>query len=213
MGVEIHEFARAMLTDLERRASEVFLTSELSNWYLGIVVCDTVWSGTWSRVFRWGLLPMFSLMFWWPAALNANCGCTPAHMITTCTYVCVCVWTRIHTHVTVSSVRRISKIVKSILNSCELMWCYACSWDVIADLTLNSMAQIHTSVTLLVTWSHVELTHQHASHISGVAHISWDVTYVSSALQVLLPVVLRNGRNAYWKIAPTHGKGLGRSWK
>ena len=29
------------------------------------------------------------------------------------------------------------------------MWCYACSWDVRDDLTLNSVAQIHTSVTLL----------------------------------------------------------------
>jgi hypothetical protein len=31
------------------------------------------------------------------------------------------------------------------------MWCYACSWDVRGDFTLNSMAQIHTSVTLLTT--------------------------------------------------------------
>jgi hypothetical protein len=29
------------------------------------------------------------------------------------------------------------------------MWCYSCSWHVRGDLTLNSMAQIHTSVTLL----------------------------------------------------------------
>ena len=29
------------------------------------------------------------------------------------------------------------------------MWCYACSCDVRGDLTLNSVAQIHTSVTLL----------------------------------------------------------------
>jgi len=34
-------------------------------------------------------------------------------------------------------------------------------------------------------------------------HISWDVTYVSNALQTLLPVVNRNGGNAYWKSAPT----------
>jgi len=50
--------------------------------------------------------------------------------------------------------------------------------------SLNSMAQIHTSVTPLtssdLTWSPGRLTRQHASHIS-VAHISWDVTYVSSA--------------------------------
>jgi hypothetical protein len=59
------------------------------------------------------------------------------------------------------------------------MWCYACSWDVRGGLTLNSMAQIHTSVNLLtsrdLTWSSGRLTYQHASHISVVAHISWDV--------------------------------------
>jgi hypothetical protein len=59
------------------------------------------------------------------------------------------------------------------------MWCYACSWDVRGELTLNSMAHIHTSVTLLtsrdLTWSSGWLTCQHASHISAVAHILWDV--------------------------------------
>jgi len=69
------------------------------------------------------------------------------------------------------------------------------------------MAQIHTSVSLLTscdfTCSSGQLTCQHASHISVVAHISWDVPYPSSALQTLLPVVSRNGENAYWKSAPT----------
>jgi hypothetical protein len=68
----------------------------------------------------------------------------------------------------------------TILTSRELMWCYACSWDVTGDLTLNSTAQIHTSITLLtsrdLTLSSGRLTCQHASHISVVAHISWDVT-------------------------------------
>jgi hypothetical protein len=44
------------------------------------------------------------------------------------------------------------------------------------DLTLKSMAQIHTSVTLLAShdlaWSSGRLTCQHASQISAVAHIS-----------------------------------------
>jgi len=75
------------------------------------------------------------------------------------------------------------------------------------DLTLNSMVQIHTSVTLLksrdLAWSSGQLRCQHASQISAVAHISWDVTYVSRALQTL-PVVSRKGRNAYWKSAPTY---------
>jgi len=94
----------------------------------------------------------------------------------------------------------------TILTSRELMWCYACSWDVRDDLTLNPMAQIHTSVTLLTSrdlaWSSGRFTCQHASQISAVAHISWDVTYVSNALQTL-PVVSRNGGNAYWKSAAT----------
>ena len=74
----------------------------------------------------------------------------------------------------------------TILTSRELMWYYACSRDVRGDLTLNYMTQIHTSVTLLtsrdLTWSSGRLTRQHASHISVVAHISWGVTNVSSAL-------------------------------
>jgi len=136
-----------------------------------------------------------------------------------------------HTHS-----RRVRRVMCAIgrghtnLKSRELMWCYACSWDVRGDLTLNSMVQIHTSVTLLTSrdlaWSSGRLTCQHASQISAVAHISWDVTYVSSAFQTL-PVVSRNGENAYWKKCankpfyvtpshqiieisiwePTHGKG------
>ena len=78
--------------------------------------------------------------------------------------------------------------------------------DVRGDLTLNTMVQIHTSATLLTSrdfaWSSGRLTCQHVSQFSAVAHISWDVTYVSSALQTL-PVVSRNGGNAYWKGVPT----------
>jgi hypothetical protein len=55
----------------------------------------------------------------------------------------------------------------TILTSRELMWCYACVWDVRGDLILNSMAQIHTSVTLLTSrdfaWSCGRLMCQHAS--------------------------------------------------
>jgi len=64
----------------------------------------------------------------------------------------------------------------TILTSRELMWCYACSWDVRGDLTLNATAQIHTCVTLLTSRDLMRrcdrLTRQHASHISVVAHIS-----------------------------------------
>ena len=59
------------------------------------------------------------------------------------------------------------------VSSCDVN---ACSWDVRGDLTLNSMAQIHTSATLLTSrdlaWSSGRLTCQHASQISAVAHIS-----------------------------------------
>jgi hypothetical protein len=65
--------------------------------------------------------------------------------------------------------------VHTILTSRALTWCYVCSWDVRSDLTLNSMAQIHTSVNLLtwrdLAWSSGRLTCQHASQISAVAHI------------------------------------------
>jgi len=96
---------------------------------------------------------------------------------------------------------------RDTLSSCHVSSCdvNTCSWDVRGDLTLNSMEQIHTSVTLLMSrdlaWSSGRLTCQHASQISAVAHILWDVTYVSSALQTL-PVVSRNGGNAYLKSAP-----------
>jgi len=63
------------------------------------------------------------------------------------------------------------------VSSCDV---HAYSWDVRGDLELNSMAQIHTSVTLLtlrdLAWSSGRLTCQHASQISAVAHMSWDVT-------------------------------------
>jgi hypothetical protein len=57
-------------------------------------------------------------------------------------------------------------------------------WEAI----MNSMAQIHTSVTLLTSR---DLTCQHASHISVVPHISWDVTYKLRAIQALLSAVCR----------------------
>jgi hypothetical protein len=90
------------------------------------------------------------------------------------------------------------------LSSCHVSSCdvHACSWDVRGDLTLNSMAQIHTSLTLLTSrdlaCSSGRLTCQHASQISAVARVSWDVTYVSSALQAL-PIVSKNRGNAFWK--------------
>jgi hypothetical protein len=83
------------------------------------------------------------------------------------------------------------------VSSCDVN---ACSWDVRGDLTLNSMAPIHTSVTLLtlrdLAWSSGRLTCQHATQITAVAHISSDVAYVSRALRTL-PVVSRNEENAY----------------
>jgi len=77
------------------------------------------------------------------------------------------------------------------------------------------MAQIDTSVTMLTSrdlaWSSGRLTCQHDSQISAVAHISWDVTYVSSALQTL-PVFLQKWRkfllkkcsNGLFHMTPSH---------
>ena len=91
----------------------------------------------------------------------------------------------------------------SHVSSCDVN---AYSWNVRCELTLNFIAHIHTSVTLLTSrvlaWSPGRLMCQHASHVSAVAHISWDFTYVSNALQTL-PFVSRNGGNGHWKSAPT----------
>jgi hypothetical protein len=58
------------------------------------------------------------------------------------------------------------------VSSCDVN---TCSWDVRGDLTLNSVAQIHTSVTLLTSRdlarSSGRLTCQHAFQISAAAHI------------------------------------------
>jgi hypothetical protein len=55
------------------------------------------------------------------------------------------------------------------VSSCDIS---SCSWFVRGDLSLNSMAQIHTSVNLLTSrdlaWSSGRLTCQHASQISAV---------------------------------------------
>ena len=84
----------------------------------------------------------------------------------------------------------------AILTSRELMWCYACSWDVRGDLTLNSMVQIHTSVTLLTSrdlaCSSGWLTCQHASQIPAVAQIAltcWDRGFESHRRHGYLSVV------------------------
>jgi len=59
------------------------------------------------------------------------------------------------------------------VSSCDVN---TCSWDVRGDLTLNSMVQIHPSVTLLTSrdlaWSSGRLTCQQTSQISAIAHIS-----------------------------------------
>ena len=52
----------------------------------------------------------------------------------------------------------ILQLNSSHVSSCDVN---ACSWDVRGDLTLNSMAQIHTSVTAYVMWSRVELWSAH----------------------------------------------------
>jgi hypothetical protein len=109
--------------------------------------------------------------------------------------------THTHTHTAPHNDSRAGDTLSSRhTSSCDIN---ACSWYVRGNLTLNSLAQIHTSVTLLTSrdlvWSSGRLMCQHASQIFAVVHISWDMTYVLSALQTL-PVVSRNGGNAYWKV-------------
>ena len=72
----------------------------------------------------------------------------------------------------------------TILTSRELMWCYACSLGCERRFNIEFYAtDSHFFHAAYVTWSHVELWSAHTSHISVVAHISWDVTNVSSALK------------------------------
>jgi hypothetical protein len=65
---------------------------------------------------------------------------------------------------------------RDTLSSCHMSSRNVNRWDARGDLTLNSMALIHTSVTLLTSRDLAsrsgQLTCQHASHISAVAHIS-----------------------------------------
>ena len=94
-----------------------------------------------------------------------------------CVRVCVCVCQCAHACICVCANVNVSIAGDTLpsrhVSSCDVN---ACSWDVIGDFTLNSMAQIHTSVTLFTSrklaWSSGRLTCQHASQISAVAHIS-----------------------------------------
>jgi hypothetical protein len=101
-----------------------------------------------------------------------------------------CVWTLLLSLFVSEIHRQVAQLYgrgHTILTSRDLMWYYACNWDVRGDLTLYSMAQIHTSVTLLasrdLTWSSRRLSCQHTSHISVVSHILCGGTNVSSALE------------------------------
>jgi hypothetical protein len=128
-----------------------------------------------------------------PGIISGVCeyNCNKCHLI-----LCKC-------NITVCKVWRALRQGHTILTSREFMWCYACSWDVRGDLTLNSMVQIHTSVTLLTScdlmWSSGWLMRQHASHISVVTHFLWGVTNVSSAfigIKFMTVFVMR--RDAAW---------------
>jgi hypothetical protein len=90
----------------------------------------------------------------------------------------------------------------------------ACSWYVRGDLTLNYMAQIHTSFTPFTSrdlaWSSGRLTCQHASQICAVAHISWhDVRVerssdVISCFQKWRKCLLQKCANGPFYMTPSH---------
>jgi len=116
------------------------------------------------------------------------------------------------------------------------MWCYACSWDVRGDLTLNSMAaDSHFCPCAYVTWSRVDLWSAHVparlSNFCCRTHflrrdvrvkLSSDVT---SCLQKRMKCLLKKCANGPFYMTPshqiieisiwepTHRKGLGRSLK
>jgi hypothetical protein len=86
------------------------------------------------------------------------------------------------------------------LTSREFMWCYACSWDVRGDLTLNSMAQIHTSVTLLTSPASTRLIFL-LSHTFRATwgHVSRNVCYNRNMRGVLAREPTRAPREITWR--------------
>ena len=90
----------------------------------------------------------------------------------------------------------------------------ACSWDVRGDLTLNSKAQIHTSVTAYVTWSWVELWSTHVparlSNFCCRTHfVRRDVCVerssdVTSCFQKWRKCLLKKCANRPFYITPSH---------
>ena len=103
----------------------------------------------------------------------------------------------------------------TIFTSRELMWCYACSWDVRGDWTLNSMTQIHTYVTPLtsrdLTWRKrsdrsVNLRHRIqcsiASHIPTARVTSHELTWREGSVSLPLE---EYARSAAWR--PSSGWG------
>ena len=70
----------------------------------------------------------------------------------------------------------------TILTSRELMWYYACCWDVRGDLKLNSMAQVLTCHSANITWYDVELWSVHVparlSYFCCRTHFVWREVHV-----------------------------------
>ena len=69
------------------------------------------------------------------------------------------------------------------VSSCDVtlaVWMWEAIWHRILWRRFTLLSLVFTSRDL--TWSSGRLTRQHASHISVVAHISWAVTNVSSAI-------------------------------
>jgi hypothetical protein len=97
------------------------------------------------------------------------------------------------------------------VSSCDVN---ACSWDVGGDLTLNSMAQIHTCHSAYVTWSRMELWSTHVparlSNFCCRTHfMRCDVrvkrsSYVTSCFQKWWKCVLKKCANGPFYMTPSH---------
>ena len=59
----------------------------------------------------------------------------------------------------------------TVLTSRELMWCYACSWDVRGDLTLNSIELFHQPILMHNSLYSLTicLLHYYPRHVSSIS--------------------------------------------
>ena len=115
-------------------------------------------------------------------------------------------------HVSSCDVKARGTLSSRHVSSCDVN---ACNWDVRGDLTLNSVVQIYTSVTLLTSrdlaWNSGRLTCQHASQIFAVSthFVRRDVRVerssdVTSCFQKWRKCLLKKCANGPFYMTPSH---------